>query len=85
MPNQGVGATAGVPADQMIFLQQIGTMVQSAMQPFAHQMSVVMAHLRARVDMMQTELQAEILLGELRCSISISISHLRRKGFRTSL
>ena len=52
---------AGVPADQMIFLQQVGTMVQSAMQPFAlHTRSVEMAHLGARVDMMQTELQAEI-------------------------
>ena len=61
VPNQGAGgATAGVPADQMAFLQQIGTMVQSAMQPFAQQLTVEVSQLGARVDMIQTELQAEI-------------------------
>ena len=42
------------------FLQQIGTMVQSAMQPFAQQLTVEVSQLGARVDMIQTELQAEI-------------------------
>ena len=61
MPNQGTGGvTAGVPADQMAFLQQIGTMVQSVMEPFAQQLTVEVSQLEAKVDMIQTELQAEI-------------------------
>ena len=73
VPSQG---TAGVSAGQMAFLQQIGTVVQSTMQPFAH-LTVEMA-----VDMMQTCKSMLRLLGARLCSNNIS-RHLR-KGSRTS-